>query len=204
MVFQFIPMAPIGASAEFIKKENEYARRTRPAYRKPSDPHAFTDPDTQPHADPQRVRRLIVGPGDFYILAIVVTALFVAPFNGLARIIVFGWMAGHVAFTLGLPEETVNLAQHGMCVVLGLRYTRPRANLVSWALFAPLLAVDLVRFGSESHDVASWWMVLGLAGLQIALLPIGMNRKEALAHWREWGRSLVKWPLWWERRFAGI
>lgn len=142
-------------------------------------------------------------PGDVYILAIVLTALFVAPFNGLARVIVLSWIAGHVAWTLGAKEELVNMIQHGAAAVLSIRYTRRSANLLAWTLFAPMLAIDLVRLSAENTTGVPWWLILSIALIQAGFLPFGMD-ENPIPRWREWARSLTKWPLWRERRIAGI
>jgi len=129
-------------------------------------------------------------PGELYQLAIVVTALFVAPFNALARVVVLAWIAGHVCFALGVPELTANIAGQACVLILGKRHLRDAASLHAWLLSAPLLAINLCWAVGVISPWVGWWTVLIVATVQLVTLSLAVDSRivhEVMSTWRENG-----------------
>ncbi len=127
-------------------------------------------------------------PGDVYVMLIVLTAVVVAPFSRLAFVIVVAWTIGHFTYFAGLDEHTINLVQHLAAAALGMRFARSTACALSWALFAPLVTIDLIVLQADFDPTIGWWWVLGLSTLQLLVMPFGVDwtRARALfAFWRE-------------------
>jgi hypothetical protein len=121
--------------------------------------------------------------GDIYTLLIVLTAIFVAPFNMLALIIVVSWMCGHFAYVTGLPEPWINLIQHIAASALSWRCGhRGSACLFAWALFVPLIVGDLLQFTSVDPRLL-WWSTLLTATAQLVALPFGADTRRARRVW---------------------
>jgi hypothetical protein len=114
-------------------------------------------------------------PGEVYILAVVATALLVAPFNALARVIVLAWCGSHLAFLEGVDELQINLVGHIAGLLIGARYLRTSACILAYGLFVPMIAADVLRLISANHDEFLWWVVLISAGMQLLALPFGIE-----------------------------
>lgn len=131
-----------------------------------------------------------MAPGDCYVLAVVVTALFVAPFNGLARVVVLAWIAGHILFQLGIPEVVVNIAGQTCVLILGWAYRHTAANLQAWLLSVPLLLINISCAAGWITPWVAWWTVLLVATMQLLVLSMAIdgNTVEAIMRiWRENG-----------------
>ncbi|MEG3179823.1 hypothetical protein [Sphingomonas sp. LT1P40] len=121
-----------------------------------------------------------MGPGHLYYLGILLTALFVAPFSPLARVIVLSWLAGEFGYWLGAPLHWVNLAQHLTAFVIGSRYLRNEWCIAAWVMFMPMLACDALALIQE-QEVLAWWGLLCTALAQLVFLPLGMDFTRARA-----------------------
>lgn len=127
-----------------------------------------------------------MAPGDLYVLAIVVTALFVAPFNAMARVIVLAWIVGHVCFTVGVPEVWANIGGQTCVLVIGARHLRCAPALMAWSLSIPLILVNLLWFvGIVRPDIA-WWAILYSALAQLLILPFTITAETREAISRAW------------------
>jgi hypothetical protein len=129
-------------------------------------------------------------PGEVYVLAIVATAVLVAPFNALARVIVLVWCGSHLAFLAGAPEVKVNLIGHLIGFLVGACYLRTDACLFALGWFVPMIAADVLRLIPANYDEILWWVVLISAGLQLLFLPFGIEwaqvkalRERGLSGW---------------------
>lgn len=128
-------------------------------------------------------------PGDIYILTIVVTALVVAPFNALARIIVLAWIVAHLGYVTGMPEAWANLAGHLTVFALGMRQLHSAPAIMTWALSIPLVVVDTCLLSGFMSPFHAWWAVLGLALAQLALLPFATDRETQMGVAKVWHRG---------------
>src|ERR1044072_9362279 len=127
-------------------------------------------------------------PGEYYIVAIVVTALFVAPFCALARIVVLSWIIAHLAWMLGLPEPIANIGGQGSVFFLGLRRNEKNPELLAWALSLPIILISVSWQARLLNPVTCWWTILIIAMLQIAALPwavSGAGYHAVLHAWRD-------------------
>jgi len=135
-------------------------------------------------------------PGDIYILAIVATALFVAPFSAIARVVVLSWIVGHLAFMAGIPEPWANLAGQLCVMAIGLRHLRCPMGGVAWALSIILVAVNVIWITGGLPPVQAWWIVLGAAMAQLAALPFTIETDTLRSVYRAWhestGRGLLR------------
>lgn len=127
--------------------------------------------------------------GDLYTLAIVATALFVAPFNAMARIIVLAWIVAHVGFLAGLPEPWANLGGHLAVAIMGRRHLNSYPGIFVWSLALFLVVVDLSLFGGVVQPVPAWWTVLGVSFLQLMILPMAIEVGTLTAVTRAWYES---------------
>lgn len=169
--------------------EENHNERWRAAQPEPS------DPDAQPHADARAEAaaarlELSVEPGEVYFAGIIATTLLVAPFNALARVIVLTWFAGHLAYQAGVDELSINVTAHLAGLMIGARYLRSEACVTAFALYLPLLAIDLLRCVTTGHAETLWWAVLTTAFGQLIILPLGIEwaqvaalRKRGLSGW---------------------
>jgi hypothetical protein len=114
-------------------------------------------------------------PGEVYVLAIFATAVLVAPFNALARVIVLVWCGSHLAFLEGVDELQINLVGHMAGLLIGARYLRTSACILAYGLFVPLIAVDALRLSGAGDAVTMWWAVLLTAFAQLSFLPFGIE-----------------------------
>ncbi len=121
-----------------------------------------------------------MGPGHLYYIGILLIGLFVAPFSPLARVIVLTWLAGEFAYWFGAPLPWVNLVQHLIAFVIGSRYLRTEWCILSWVMFAPMLACDALALIGE-FQVLAWWGLLCTALAQLVFLPLGMDLTRARA-----------------------
>ena len=110
------------------------------------------------------------------MLAIVLTALFVAPFNGLARVIILAWAAGHAAYILGAPEACANLLGQSFVLIVGGRHLRCVVCLFAWALSVTLVAVNIAWCAEILSPALCWWTVLCVAMVQLLVLPLALDR----------------------------
>jgi hypothetical protein len=136
-------------------------------------------------------------PGDIYVMLLVLTAVFVAPFSRLAFVVVVAWTIGHFAFIAGAHEHWVNLLQHLGAAAFGMRYARQTAYAFAWALFAPLVTIDLIVLFAGYDPDHGWWLVLGLATLQLFAMPFGIDRGRARALFKAWKENVC-----WQRTFG--
>jgi hypothetical protein len=127
-----------------------------------------------------------LGPGHLYYVGILLTGLFVAPFNPLARVIVISWLAGEFAYWLGTPPYLVNLVQHLGAFVVGSRYLRNEWCLIAWVMFAPMLVCDALALIRE-QEILAWWALLCTALAQLVFLPLGMDFRRAPWMPEGWG-----------------
>lgn len=125
-------------------------------------------------------------PGDFYVVLVVCTAVFVAPFCRLASVIVAAWVIGHFTYLSGLDEHWINLVQHLSAAAIGMRFARSSACALAWALFAPLVTIDLIVLFADFDPNIGWWWVLGLATLQLLVMPFGVDWTRARALFTFW------------------
>jgi len=128
-----------------------------------------------------------MAPGEAYFLLLGATALFVAPFHALARIIVGAWVAGHYLFLAGATEPLANLLQHAAVLVLGIRRLRTPSCLYAWLLGVFLLCADGLWLTGWIAPAEAWWSVLALATAQLACLPFGIDtaqRRATIATWQ--------------------
>lgn len=137
-------------------------------------------------------------PGDIYVMLLVLTAVFVAPFSRLAFVIVVAWTIGHFAFLAGVPEGWVNLLQHVGAAAAGMRCARQTACVFAWALFAPMVTIDLIVLFAGYDPEHGWWLVLGLATLQLIAMPFGIDIGRARALFKAWKENAC-----WQRTFGG-
>lgn len=135
-------------------------------------------------------------PGDYYELAIVVTALFVAPFNGLARVVVLAWIVGHVSFMLGLPERTANIAGQVCVLALGKAHLHGAADVQAWIFSAVLIVINIGCCIGFITPWITWWTVLLVAMAQLLVLSMAVNVATARAVMRAWrengGRGMFR------------
>lgn len=138
-------------------------------------------------------------PGDLYVLAIVVTALFVAPFNAMARIVVLSWIVAHVAFIAGLPEPVANLAGQSWVALAGRRHLNCAPSCVAWGFSLVLVTVNGFWAANCVDPAAAWWIVLTIAFLQLMTLPFAIEASTLKAVTRAWyestGRGLFRTGL---------
>lgn len=130
-----------------------------------------------------------MNPGDLYVIAIVVTALFVAPFNAMARIVVLAWIVAHVGFTLGVSEIAANIGGQACVLVLGWRYRFDPANGQAWALSVPLLAVNLACAYGLINSWVNWWTVLVVAMAQLMILCLSVDANVTHQIMRVWRKN---------------
>lgn len=128
-------------------------------------------------------------PGDLYILGIVISALFVAPFSAIARVVVLSWIVGHLAFMAGLPEAWANLAGQLCVVTVGLRHLRDGMGGAAWALSIPLIALNTLWLSGGMQPNDAWWSVLVCAMIQLAVLPFTIEKDTMRAVYRAWHES---------------
>lgn len=128
-------------------------------------------------------------PGDLYVLGIVVTALFVAPFNGLARVIVLAWIMTHVSFLFGAPERAVNITGQLGVVILGKAHLRSAADKSAWALSVVLLGINIVGAAGVITPWVTWWAVLLVATEQLLIVSMAIDGWTAHAVTRVWRES---------------
>lgn len=125
-------------------------------------------------------------PGDIYILAITLTALVVAPFNGLARVIVLSWLVGHVAWISGMPEPWANLLGQFCVMTLGAKHNGDHFAFIAWLMSIPLIIVNVVWLLGAVEPALAWRIVLVLAGAQLLVLPLAINMSTLRAVTRAW------------------
>lgn len=118
-----------------------------------------------------------MGAVDAYILLIVVTALTVAPFSALARIVVLAWIVGHIAWLGGLPEPWANLGGQLTVFVLGRRHLHGGANTVAWGISLVLIVVNGVWILGRIDPGVAWLLVAYTAMAQLFVLPFGIDRE---------------------------
>lgn len=128
-------------------------------------------------------------PGDLYVLGIVVTALFVAPFNGLARVIVLAWIVTHVGFMFGAPERAANIAGQIGVLILGKTHRRSVADKVAWALSIVLLGFNIGGAAGIITPWVTWWAVLLIAIEQLMIMSMAVDGSVAHAVTRVWRES---------------
>lgn len=135
-------------------------------------------------------------PGDFYQLAIVATALFVAPFNAMARVVVLSWIVAHVGFVAGLSEPLANLAGQLWVAVQGRRHLRCLSSGAAWGCSILLIAVNGFWLAGAIEPPPAWWTVLTVAFLQLTALPFAIDTATLKAVTRAWyestGRGLFR------------
>ena len=135
-------------------------------------------------------------PGAIYMLALVGTALFVAPFNTIARVIVLGWMIGHVGWMLGMAEPWANILGQSCVLFAGIRHVRRWPCVTAWGLSLPLILFNIAWLSGFSEPWAAWWAVFWMASVQLAVLPLGITPTEirsVLRAWRETtGRGIFR------------
>lgn len=127
-------------------------------------------------------------PGEYYIMGIVITALFVAPFSALARVVVLSWLIARGMWMAGLPEQIANIGGQGSVFLLGMRRIDGNAQLFAWFLSLPIVLVSIAWFGGLIDPVACWWSILALAMVQLVALPwaiAGETYHAVLKAWRE-------------------
>lgn len=127
-----------------------------------------------------------MAPGDLYILGVVVTALFVAPFSALARVVILSWIVGHCFWIAGLPEPFANIFGQTCVLILGRRRSQCATSLIAWALAIPYILVNLAWIGGQASPVLAWWGVLGIALVQLSLLPWAIRGETLRAVTRAW------------------
>lgn len=130
-----------------------------------------------------------MGPGDIYILLIVVTALAVAPFSALARIVVLAWIVAHVAWIMGVPEGWANLAGHLIVMALAARHLRCVASAVVWGLSVVLVVIDAAHLMGRIDNGHAWWAVLSIALVQLVALPFAIDRETLTGVAKVWHRG---------------
>lgn len=128
-------------------------------------------------------------PGDLYVLGIVVTALFVAPFNGLARVIVLAWIVTHVSFMFGAPELVANITGQLGVLILGRAHRRSVADKAAWGLSIVLLGINLAGAGGVITPWVTWWAVLLVATEQLLVVSMAIDGSTAHAVTRVWRES---------------
>lgn len=135
-------------------------------------------------------------PGELYMLAVVVTALFVAPFNGMARVVVLAWLISHVFYSTGLPEVWANVAGQLAVLAVGARHMRCAPTVLAWVLSLPLLLINALWLIGAVAGATAWWLILWIALVQLMALPfaIGSEAVKAVTHaWNETsGRGLFR------------
>jgi hypothetical protein len=125
-------------------------------------------------------------PGDLYVMGIVVTALFVAPFNALARVVVLSWIVAHLFWALGAPEQLANIGGQACVFFLGMRHTAGSTQLLAWILSLPIILVSIAWFGGLIEPEACWMVVLIAAMLQLIMLPWSIAGETFRAVLRAW------------------
>jgi hypothetical protein len=137
-----------------------------------------------------------MGPGDAYVLALVVTALLVAPFNAMARIVVMSWIVAHIGFLFGTPEIWANLFGQSCVLALGWRHLRCSASIAVWLMSFGMVAVNFAWLGGRLHPEAAWWAILIIALSQLLILPFAVERNTQQAVVRAWhettGRGMFR------------
>lgn len=135
-------------------------------------------------------------PGELYMLAVVVTALFVAPFNGMARVVVLAWLVTHVFYSTGLPEVWANILGQAAILLIGWRHMRCAPTILAWGLSIPLLLVNALWLVGVAAGNVAWWVILWTALVQLMALPFAISNEALRAVTRAWndtsGRGLFR------------
>lgn len=133
-----------------------------------------------------------MGPGDIYVVAVVLTAIAVSPFNPLARVVVLAWLVAHLLWMTGVPEPFANLIGHAAVFALGSRYLTTVPCLAAWVLSIPMVLTDALLIGGAISPAHAWWIILGVGCGQLALLPFGVDKAQrgaVLRAWKEHGNT---------------
>jgi len=116
------------------------------------------------------------------------TALFVAPFNGLARLVVTAWLCARLLWTVGLSEPLANVAEHMAILAIGYGRAKGVCSVGAWMMSAFIIVFSGMWASGKLAGEAGWWFVLIFAFAQLAFLGLSTDRETArrvLEIWKE-------------------
>lgn len=139
-------------------------------------------------------------PGEIYQLAIVLAALFVAPFNAMARVVILAWFAGRGLWTAGMSEPLADFLAELLILWFGRHCQTRGAARAAWLLSVPLAATNLAWALGWLHVFVAWWVILITATVRLAILPFAIERESVANTVRSVHEALDRILFWWSRR----